>query len=69
MLAEVDPGLNPLYEGCKQNRDNWEKLQEEHDKLSKFFPLSINKHFHVALLLAILESLWSESASQVQNIS
>ena len=36
MLAEVDPGLNPLYEGCKRNRDNWDKLQEEHDQLSKF---------------------------------
>jgi hypothetical protein len=37
MLAEVDPGLTPLYEGCKRNRENWEKLQQEHDKLSKFF--------------------------------
>jgi hypothetical protein len=36
MLSEVEPGFNPLYEGCQQNRDNWEKLQQEHDKLSKF---------------------------------
>jgi len=36
MLADVDPGLTPLYEGCKRNRENWEKLQQEHDKLSKF---------------------------------
>jgi hypothetical protein len=35
MLAEAETGLNPLYQGCKQNRDNWERLQEEHDKLSK----------------------------------
>jgi len=36
MLSDVDPGLSPLYEGCKRNRDNWERLQEEHDKLSRF---------------------------------
>jgi len=36
MLAEAEPGLVPLYQGCKQNRENWEKLQQEHDKLSKF---------------------------------
>lgn len=36
MLSDVDPGLKPLYDGCKRNRDNWEKLQEEHDKLSTF---------------------------------
>lgn len=35
MLAEAEEGLTPLYDGCKQNRDNWEKLQQEHDKLSK----------------------------------
>ena len=35
MLAEAEEGLTPLYEGCKQNRENWEKLQQEHDKLSK----------------------------------
>ncbi|CAF0882535.1 unnamed protein product [Adineta ricciae] len=33
MLAEAEEGLTPLYEGCKQNRENWEKLQQEHDKL------------------------------------
>jgi hypothetical protein len=36
MLAEAEPGLSPLYQGCKQNRDNWDRLQEEHDKLRKF---------------------------------
>ena len=35
MLSDVDPGLTPLYEGCKDNRENWNKLQQEHDKLSK----------------------------------
>ncbi len=35
MLAEAEPRLTPLYQGCKQNRDNWEKLQQEQDKLSK----------------------------------
>jgi hypothetical protein len=35
MLADVESSLSPLYEGCKQNRENWEKIQEEHDKLSK----------------------------------
>ncbi len=35
MLAEAEPGLSPLYQGCKTNRDNWEKIQQEHDKLSK----------------------------------
>ncbi|CAF2588939.1 unnamed protein product [Rotaria sp. Silwood2] len=34
MLADVDPGLDPLFEGCKNNRENWEKLQQEHDKLT-----------------------------------
>ena len=37
MLADVEPGLSPLYEGCKRNRENWEKLQQEHDKMSKLF--------------------------------
>jgi hypothetical protein len=41
MLSEVDPGLTPLYEGCKRNRDNWEKLQQEHDKLSAYESLVI----------------------------
>ena len=46
MLADVESGLNPLYEGCKQNRDNWEKLQEEHEKLSEFIEcLSCSKKF------------------------
>ena len=36
MLSDVDPGWSPLYEGCKHNRENWEKLQQEHDQLSKF---------------------------------
>ena len=35
MLAEAEPGLRPLLDGCKTNRENWEKLQEERDKLSK----------------------------------
>ena len=35
MLADVETGLKPLYDGCKRNRKNWEKLQQEHDKLSK----------------------------------
>jgi hypothetical protein len=35
MLADVESRLDPLYQGCKKNRENWEKLQEEHDKLSK----------------------------------
>ena len=35
MLAEAESGLSPLYQGCKTNRDNWEKIQQEHDKLSK----------------------------------
>ena len=38
MLADAEPGLRPLLDGCKQNRENWEKLQEEHDKLSKTKP-------------------------------
>jgi hypothetical protein len=42
MLADVDPGLGPLYEGCKRNRDNWEKLQQEHDKLSEFFSSNLS---------------------------
>ena len=36
MLANCEPSLKPLFDGCKQNRENWEKLQEEHDKLSEF---------------------------------
>lgn len=47
MLAEAESGLNPLYQGCKQNRENWEKLQQEHDKLSKknLFPKNSFKSF------------------------
>ena len=41
MLAEAESGLKPLYEGCKQNRENWEKLQQEHDKLSELFLLYV----------------------------
>jgi hypothetical protein len=37
MLAEIESRLSPLYEGCKQNREHWEKLQQEHDKLSEYF--------------------------------
>ncbi|CAF0917597.1 unnamed protein product [Adineta ricciae] len=37
MLSDVDSGLSPLYDGCKRNRDNWEKLQEEHDKLKSLW--------------------------------
>ncbi|CAF0715412.1 unnamed protein product [Adineta steineri] len=43
MLSDVDPGLTPLYEGCKQNRDNWEKLQEEHDKLKSLWSESASQ--------------------------
>lgn len=35
MLSEAEPGLKPLYDGCKNNRENWETLQEERDKLSE----------------------------------
>jgi hypothetical protein len=41
MLADVESGLSPLYDGCKQNRENWEKLQQEHDKLSAYESLVI----------------------------
>ncbi|CAF1153388.1 unnamed protein product [Rotaria sordida] len=43
MLADVEPGLNPLYEGCKRNRDNWEKLQQEHDKLKSLWSESASQ--------------------------
>ena len=36
MLSTAEPGLNPLFEGCKSNRENWETLHEEHDKLSQW---------------------------------
>jgi hypothetical protein len=45
MLADVESGLSPLYDGCKQNRENWEKLQQEHDKLSKLLIDTINRLF------------------------
>ncbi|UJR20580.1 hypothetical protein I4U23_023705 [Adineta vaga] len=43
MLAEAEEGLTPLYEGCKQNRENWEKLQQEHDKLKLLWSDSITQ--------------------------
>jgi len=51
MLAEAEPGLDPLYQGCKKNRENWEKLQQESDKLSKFnlFKKSIKFFFYLFL--------------------
>jgi hypothetical protein len=51
MLAEAEPGLDPLYQGCKTNRENWEKLQQESDKLSKFnlFKKSIKFFFYLFL--------------------
>ena len=63
MLSDVDPGLKPLYDGCKRNRDNWEKLQEEHDKLST---CSLRRRENENRSL-VSESLWSDSASQVQE--
>ena len=38
MLGDVESALTPLYEGCKQNRGNWEKIQQQQDKLSNFHP-------------------------------
>jgi hypothetical protein len=66
MLAEAESGLSPLYQGCKTNRDNWEKIQQEHDKLSKLNFSKIDKIFRLFILLG---SLWSENNSQVQNKS
>ncbi|CAF3716681.1 unnamed protein product [Rotaria sp. Silwood1] len=43
MLADVDPGLNPLFDGCKTNRENWEKLQQEHDKLKSLWSESASQ--------------------------
>jgi hypothetical protein len=55
MLAEVNAGLSPLYEGCKRNRENWEKLQEEHDKLSKFISSLIKLFFSSCRFALILK--------------
>ncbi|CAF3709710.1 unnamed protein product [Rotaria sordida] len=43
MLAEVESGLSPLYEGCKRNRENWEKLQQERDKLKSLWSDSVSQ--------------------------
>ncbi|CAF1503817.1 unnamed protein product, partial [Didymodactylos carnosus] len=36
-LADVDPSLSPLFDGCKRNRSNWEKLAQEHEKLRQLW--------------------------------
>ncbi|CAF3343151.1 unnamed protein product [Rotaria socialis] len=43
MLADAEPGLSPLNEGCKRNRENWEKLQQEHEKLQKLWSESVSQ--------------------------
>lgn len=42
MLADAEPGLRPLYEGCKKNREDWERLQQEHDKLSEWIDANVS---------------------------
>ncbi|CAF4455878.1 unnamed protein product, partial [Didymodactylos carnosus] len=46
-LTDVDPSLSPLYDGCKKNRANWEKLAQEHEKLKR--------HKNVVIYLRDLE--------------
>ena len=60
MLAEAETGLAPLYNGCKTNRDNWEKLQQQQDKMST----NQLRKIHVSPVFR-LESLWSDNGSQV----
>jgi hypothetical protein len=31
MLATTEEGLKPLYDGCQNNRCNWQKLADEQD--------------------------------------
>ncbi|CAF2005291.1 unnamed protein product [Rotaria magnacalcarata] len=62
MLSDVDPGLNPLFEGCKKNRDNWEKLQQEHDKLKSLWSDSASQE----VLRKIVEA--SKPELQAKNL-
>ena len=32
MMAELEEGLQPLYEGCINNRNNWQTMHEEYAK-------------------------------------
>ncbi|CAF1289006.1 unnamed protein product [Adineta steineri] len=43
MLAEAEPRLAPLYDGCKENRENWEKIQQEHDKLNLLWAENVSQ--------------------------
>ncbi|CAF3343356.1 unnamed protein product [Rotaria socialis] len=62
MLSDVDPGLHPLFEGCKKNRDNWEKLQQEHDKLKSLWSDSASQE----VLKKIVEA--SKPELQAKNL-
>lgn len=33
VLDKLEPGLKPLYEGCLNNRDNWQKLAEDKESM------------------------------------
>ncbi|CAF3453023.1 unnamed protein product [Rotaria sp. Silwood1] len=57
MLAEVESGLSPLYEGCKRNRENWEKLQQEHDKLKSLWSDSVSQEALYKIFAASKTSL------------